>query len=108
MEITRKQLEALISEIHDLWNAPEFDVREDYSGRGMYGNECIGFVTDEPFKVHGAICAILSHIETQLDCDGEAYDGPNWTDFVPLTDSMGLSSIVYYPQISIVDNDSED
>jgi len=56
------------------------DVRENYSGRGMYGKTCIGIVYNGPLTLVGAAC-----IEVGMD----------YGDIPTRTDSMGLSTIVY-------------
>ena len=57
----------------------EDDLRENYSGRGMYGSTCYGIVTDDPEE--------LIDRAIELGLRGEC------------TDSMGLSTIVYWKNI---------
>ena len=68
-------LEALCSETEDA------EYRTDYSGRGMFGVQCVGVVCYDPVKV------IESAVE--FGFKGARYD------------SMGRQWIVYWPQISI-------
>ena len=56
----------------------------NYSGRGMYGANCIGVVTDDP---HDAIA--------EIGIRG-AY-----------TDNLGRSTIVYYPSIKDTEDTGE-
>jgi len=72
------------------------DVRTDYSGRGMYGATCLGFTTSEPEN-------LMMEIGTWLHLREEADD-----DFdlrLPFTrsatDSMGLSTIIYWPSMQV-------
>lgn len=61
------------------------DFREAYSGRGMYVKECVGIVTDYPNEVIAA-------------AGRRGIRGA-------VTDSMGRSTIVYWPAIaSVVSN----
>lgn len=57
----------------------EDDLRENYSGRGMYGSTCYGIVTDDPDG--------LVERAVELGLKGAC------------TDSMGLSTIVYWKNI---------
>lgn len=56
------------------------DFREDYSGRGMYGKFCYGIVTNR--DNHNAVIADIHNS-----------DLPE-----PAQDSMGLGTILYWPQ----------
>lgn len=104
MEITSKQIDLLIDRLYDVSNLnTEFETRLDYSGRYMHGKSCVGFVTDNPTKLHGAICAVLAEDETTaFDNDWPRdLEGISWYDLNPQVDSMGLSSILYYPNFSV-------
>lgn len=57
--------------------------RASYSGRGMYGKTCVGIVTDQPDEV------IASCRDFGLS--------------IPRRDSMGLSTICYWPSIPAED-----
>lgn len=50
-----------------------------YSGRGMYGKECVGITTDDPDEI------VASCREHGLS--------------IPARDSMGLKTICYWPNI---------
>jgi hypothetical protein len=65
------------------------EVRDSgYSGRSMYGKQCWAIVGDD----------VASIIETAAQ---HGVTGAKW-------DSMGLNSVVYWPRIQFVQNDSED
>lgn len=66
-------------------------IRVDYSGRGMYGRECFGIVTDDPFQVVGAL-------SKNLAMDGFEDLAIDFYCHV-CTDSMGMSKIIYFPEI---------
>lgn len=64
----------------------EFSERTTYSGRGMYGMVCLGFVTNTPMR----LVSLLDTIDNSIFFSSYAH-----------TDSMGLSSIVYWPGLTI-------
>jgi len=66
-----------------------YHVRE-YSGRGMYGDKCLGIVTDDIIKCVVDVMLECSE-ENRIDI-GEMLRGG-------VTDSMGRSEILYFPKI---------
>lgn len=105
-------------EIIDLCDHAGIEWR-DYSGRGMYGNRCLGIVTDN------AIRTVLDIVDTAHN-QGAPYVGDGETDgglqqdtdheFVSdaidslqgaKTDSMGRSTIVYWEHLEVTDADLE-
>ena len=62
------------------WTQSSF--RESYSGRAMFGTSCVGIVTDDPDGV-------LQEI------------GSRGLDLTVKRDSMGLRTILYFPNVSI-------
>lgn len=66
-----------------------------YSGRGMYGDQCLGIVTEDvasTFLLLGLELAGASHRSLGLELS-------NWS---VQTDSMGRSAIVvYYPSVTM-------
>ena len=72
----------------------EVELREGYSGRGMYGRMTTGIVIDNPMKI---MLAIMNAPEVFFNTndDGEwidsVFDVPPCLNF----DSMGLKTIVY-------------
>jgi hypothetical protein len=72
----------------------EFEVRE-YSGRGMYGKNCVGFTTDRPYDLLIALVIILKDL-TEDDTYDDLPDADDLFGSVAM-DSMGLSSIIYFP-----------
>lgn len=79
----------------------EMELRTDYSGRGMYGDECVGIVCGQ-----GEMGVAQLMIVAALGLDDE---GLNWNDVLEAfdegpemhTDSMGLRTIVYWPSVSV-------
>lgn len=85
MNITEDQL-------RDLRNALDLideDVRYDYSGRGMYGRTCLGFVVDATDIVVG----VALHQALGDDAWEMARNA--------CTDNMGRGAIVYFPGYSV-------
>lgn len=80
--------------IIDILEQYDIDVRTNYSGRGMYGAECVGFVVRED-----------TLLATVAEMVAETEDEDERQDFAKLfrrarTDSMGRDSvIVYFPSM---------
>lgn len=99
--ITQEYFDSLISELYDA--GLEFEVREDYSGRGMYGKQCIGFVTSDPSRLLITLGAVLATSEKDADDSGATYEGIYYYDLSPRMDNMAFDTIVYFPNISITE-----
>lgn len=102
--ISRYDLEAL----QDFMDNCE--TRSDYSGRGMYGAKCFGFVTDSPLKIGYAIAAVFG-VDSLLVDSGDDEDelaaertetGERLMRSVSM-DSMGSETIVYFPGWTVED-----
>ena len=66
-----------------------------YSGRGMYGKNCIGVATDDIFDLGFQVESALS--------------GEDIGHIPPCrTDSMGMDTIVYRPDLAWPEDDSDD
>jgi hypothetical protein len=65
-----------------------------YSGRCMYGRQCVGVTTDEPLNFLVAVGWELGRAGLDVGC------------LNPRSDSMGRSTIVYFPDIE--DDGEED
>lgn len=89
----------LISELYARIDDGETMLRTNYSGRAMYSRRCFGFVTNNPLTLFGNMLSELEGVVSG-SADWEIYDS---LDFLAQlmknarTDSMGLSSIVYFP-----------
>ncbi|SKY23935.1 Uncharacterised protein [Mycobacteroides abscessus subsp. bolletii] len=99
--VTREQLDAFQVTLDDLDEEVGAQVRDDYSGRGMSGNTCIGVVIGN-LRFLPAITAELAYIVAELS----GYDGVTaLTEFLwelpTETDSMGRSTIVYWPNVRL-------
>lgn len=67
------------------------EVRTDYSGRFMYGAQCFGIVTSDPFRLVGSMSMSLG-MDGYDDLAIELYSNT-------CIDNMGLSKIVYFPDV---------
>lgn len=74
----------------------EVDVRTDYSGRGMYGAECVGFVIKNQVMHIFALANVIADV-TIVDGNQTEYD-----QVVAATeqDDMGLDTIIYFPGVT--------
>lgn len=90
---TSAELDKLLNDLYDYSNLSniELNINTSYSGRGMYGKECVGFVTDNSLVF---VMALTSYLTEQEGYESDTY--PRWYDLNPQVDSMGLSSIVYF------------
>jgi hypothetical protein len=111
--ILRRWVEAALD---NMGQDPEEAIREDYSGRGMYGDRCLGFTLDSATQIatlSAELCrqamyeaasaepatsvtaqevtvAIESDANTGIDIVVNLFDAAR-------EDSMGRGSIVYFP-----------
>lgn len=75
----------------------EFTIRS-YSGRGMYGKQCLGITID------------LENIASLFFDLGQIYSKSDfYSETQSITfDNMGLSMIVYFPYVEYVDDKNEE
>jgi hypothetical protein len=84
LPVTPAQLEdALVGYLDDV------EIRNDYSGRAMYGAECFGLVLDKPDLLVGYVLGKFLDVELGVDADEVLLAGRS--------DNMGYSTIVYFP-----------
>lgn len=85
------------------------DVHTDYSGRAMYGEDCIGFVENPECSAAQFIAALAITLkggdeDGELDDDFGPYELMEWMgEYSPRTDSMGYSTISYFPGLKLTD-----
>lgn len=70
------------SAVDELFRDIPCEVRYEYSGRGMYGRTCLGVVVDP------------KHVSSVLRM--------NLGDRGPVTDDMGIQTIVYWTDVHVV------
>lgn len=96
---------AVADEIHeDLGQMVSCEMRTSYSGRGMRGESCLGFVTDHVDQL--AFCLGVLMAEWQPRCT-DAWDevATEWLIDAfrrSATDNMGTDFIIYWPDIKVV------
>ncbi len=83
------------------WN--DCDVLLNYSGRGMYGAACVGFVTDRATDITAAIVDVFQQMDEDADEDS-VLDKNELSDIIrdARTDDMGLKTVVYFPNMTVV------
>ena len=74
-----------------------------YSGRGMYGNSCVGFTVDREYSIFQAISQILEDMDIDME-SGNLYDFTAILRSAQM-DSMGLDTVIYFPRVKWVDED---
>lgn len=80
----------------------EFKPSYDYSGRGMYGETCFGFVVEgSALAGYASFIQELADLQTNLE---EIRTVLEWVTDVR-SDSLGLSTIVYFPNLQIGEPD---
>jgi hypothetical protein len=100
--ITREQLDDIF-DAAGLYEADEADeacrgdddaveIREDYAGRSMYGDTCLGFVVSS----NAAARRLMAGIASVLGAEEAGDIAPRVR-----TDSMGRDMIVYFPGLTL-------
>lgn len=74
----------------------EENIRTDYSGRGMFGVKCFGFVSDNSLKTIGDILDAINDSENNFDL---IYDLSNMLREAK-TDTLAYEVITYFPNYS--------
>lgn len=106
MKISNKLLELIV----DLHDEEDFQVRVNYSGRGMFGEECLGIVgSDTTTVIYKIMEAIMDEYGDEKDTQLELFhelaemlsDGSG-------QDSMGQQCIVYFPYVEIDEEKKEE
>lgn len=100
----------VIDALEEMGEDPEESIRDDYSGRGMYGTTCAGLVLDSSALIF--MVQLGAVISRELTDDDEREDMMNalinMTDKAQ-TDSMGrYSQIVYFPGWEFMEMDPAD
>ena len=86
-----------LTQICDVMDLEYYKARVTYSGRGMFGKQCVGFDLDyagELFKLGAAFAEVLGHDAT--------------CDLSPTTDGMGMGIIAYFPRLELAEGDTWD
>lgn len=104
----------LLDQIHDEMSNYMDDlqeVRADYSGRGMYGKTCVGWVHEvSDLKFGAALLRALTQVaKDNPDVVNELLDiarSDDWWETLNFIDkgrqdSMGMSTITYFPNLQV-------
>ncbi len=95
---TKEQITKVYEEVVNMINSAgdnyDADLREDYSGRGMYGKSVPAIVTDALAVLVGVyFCWVMDDFGTNY----EDFDADDAIELCPLNwDEMGRTSMVYY------------
>jgi hypothetical protein len=104
------KIEITDMELSDAADAAGVDVRQDYSGRGMYGETCIGVVGDasdcERFEAELAKAVTLGEFKTDNEHNPEDVLDVYMEKLIDIqdarrSDNMGTEFIYYYPKMKI-------
>ena len=100
MSIAKEVAEAVAANLAD-WYSEDAEtlLTTDYSGRGMYDRNCVGFYA-EPAMVIAAFAKALGE-DRNLDWDMELMELAEMVR----TDSMGRGTITYFPSLQIINED---
>lgn len=91
-----------------LENTDHADRLRSYSGRSMYGRECLGVTTHSMGDLIADVMVAAADW-TQDEPDGDRAAGDAAEAFRQMrTDSMGHDTIVYFPGVPFTDDDSSD
>lgn len=83
----------IVELIEDFCEEYGLDFRDQYSGRGMFGKNCIGFVVE---RYRNPLVTMVRLTEYLLDNGIEAV-GFKLSEICQ--DSMGLGTIIYFPKL---------
>lgn len=92
-----------VKEFTQILDYANLDYRTDYSGRGMFGKECIAIDVSQDDSEHGIIAQIVQ-AAAELTNNNETRDTVDNTVTLMCqthTDSMGLGSILYWPRMVV-------
>lgn len=89
------------STLREIIESAGYEVRS-YSGRGMYGDYCLGFTTDySDFHTAADLVNAAEMVRRYYDNVDKAFTLQDFLDVLEdaTTDSMGCSTIVYFPRV---------
>lgn len=86
-------MEDLRNAIEQFCEDNDFDFRARYSGRCMFGEECVGIVTPQFTDPLGVLIDLTSYLMDEVDDFNPSDIGK------PRMDNMGLGMILYFPKI---------
>lgn len=110
-KITQEQVDAITEVMYDTYGTVgDVDFRPEYSGRGMYGKNCVGFVVQRPAVGLMSVGAALAEVLRLADEDDVDYDEKlNLLHYMVTNacmDNMGMDMIVYFPGVTLASEES--
>lgn len=103
MKFSENQIKNFVSFLDYIVAEDDDTIIKHYSGRGMYGETCVGFVTNNPIRDITNLCLNVNE-------EAEHYFKAESDEFIDMvrkvlpsakTDSMGLKTVVYFPNVSL-------
>ncbi|PVB16411.1 hypothetical protein DDJ71_19700 [Mycobacteroides abscessus] len=105
--LTAQQLTSFEDSLNNYAGGGELPtVRTDYSGRGMYGKECLAVVLDDA-SLTPAVTAELAFALAGTDDDLADLVDRIWS-LPTYTDSMGRRTVIYWPNVKAPNTAGED
>lgn len=98
--ISRRRLEDAL----EAAGVTEYSLRDDYSGRYMYGDTCLGIVVPSAASLLAVFAVLGGEVRNMFDDDDDEYEGADeyvdrLVEFANAarTDNMAYDTIVYFP-----------
>lgn len=88
-DVSRDLIETALDNAGGDWDYD--DIREDYSGRGMFGGECLGITFRDSRNVFAFFVELAQ----------EDYDTAELLAHKAREDGMGCGTIIYFPGIAV-------
>lgn len=83
---------------------------QSYSGRGMYGRKCLSFNLDQDDNEFDAFLSIAESIQSYVESHDDGLELEDITSYFmgAKSDSMGLGTVVYFPEIDWEDSEYQE
>lgn len=95
---TKEMAQELLDEMWD-WTNEEVEIRDDYSGRSMYGDTCVAFIVEgnstETLVAMGFAAGRLSANADEADDTESLWYGFEAKNLPQRSDSMGRGMVIY-------------
>jgi len=93
----------LVKELFKIFKSAGLNPRS-YSGRAMFGKECLAVVPDFETSAADVIALFQEHLLSDVMRDPQEFDYKKAAEFVAMLresrqDSMGLGIVIYWPHI---------
>lgn len=95
-------MELTVDQVNDILDNADLayeSFTNTYSGRGMYGDTCVGFDVD---SLHELGTLAIAFVEVLGDSEGRELAGR------ARTDNMGLGYIIYFPHVTCPEWEEEE